>query len=404
MIRSFIHRQINEISQSATLRYYGGFLALVHVVTYFFWFQTGSLTKTLSRTNLETPALCWSFFPSCWEFQFPAGFIYASSLIYLFLGCAVSILFFSARFQKATDLAWWSLLTLNLFKYIWLIFDYRAMGNYHYMPFLLTLCYLFAPRKQVACAWLLVSFYVAASFLKLNQEWLSGAALFRNPGIHGLTLEWMCAYVVVLEMLVVWGLLAKNKLIRTLTLIQLILFHAFSYLIVGYFYPAVMTCLLSLFPLMWFASEPPPSLSFRSLHPAHIFILAIFFCAQIFPWIQGGDPALTGRGRLFALNMFDANAQCSAQIFLRFEGSTFEIQPKPSLGPRILCDPLTYWSLAREQCRQNRNSEGFKDLDLFLSSKRTSDSSFTPQISISNFCQKDPPFSTLSFTQELIYE
>ena len=168
--------------------------------------------------------------------------------------------------------------------------DYRFMGNYHYMPFLVSFMFLFIPQKLFFIPLLLVCFYFFAGLLKVsNLDWLTGLAfpenldfpLFFNENIKLI----LCFYVVCLEIIGVWCLVfiqtnckgkellntfaffrrktatkkIRSRNIKTIWKImiyfQLILFHALSYFIVGYFYPLIMFCLLSLFFFIFILNE-----------------------------------------------------------------------------------------------------------------------------------------------------
>src|SRR5262245_34888964 len=106
------------------------------------------------------------------------------------------------------------------------------MGNYHYMPFVIAAVYLVWPSPERVLAYVLVAFYVSAGVLKVNPEWLSGAAMIDKTWLTGHMLEYGCAYVVVLELVLVFGLLSRRPWLRHVTLAQLVLFHAYSWHVV----------------------------------------------------------------------------------------------------------------------------------------------------------------------------
>ena len=65
-----------------------------------------------------------------------------------------------------------------------------------------------------------------------------------------------CVYVVVLETTLIFGLYARRNWIFYATLAQLVAFHIFSWPIVGFWYPTLMFCLLSILPLMRLLGDP----------------------------------------------------------------------------------------------------------------------------------------------------
>src|SRR5690606_33730392 len=147
--------------------------------------------------------------------------------------------------------------------------DYRFMGNFHYMHYWALVAFLFILDKIRTLQFLIVFFYVAASLLKFNLEWLSGAAMLRETFLQGKWLEWACYYVVLLESFFVWGLLSRKPRLFGLTFGQIVLFHLYSFLVVGFYYPSIMACLLSILVLSRHYKELPSS--FRGL--SHVSII-----------------------------------------------------------------------------------------------------------------------------------
>src|SRR5690606_25543425 len=146
-------------------------------------------------------------------------------IFYTFLAFTGAILF-SIR-QKIS----WAMLVLGLLtflKFTLFISRYNLMGNYHLVAFFLTFTFFFLPKKRTSLTLCLILIYVLAGSLKLNTVWLSGSAILASPLLSGKWLSLGLAYVVVLELFVVWGLLSNNRWIRLLTLLQLFIFHGFS--------------------------------------------------------------------------------------------------------------------------------------------------------------------------------
>src|SRR5262249_20474327 len=169
-------------------------------------------------------------------------------------------------------------------------------GNYHYMPFIITALYLVWPRPDRTIGFMLVAFYVSAGALKLDKEWLSGAALIAPTWLSGKLLELACAYVVILELVLVFGLLSRDRRIRWLIFAQLAAFHAYSWHVVGFFYPCVMGLLLAWYPLRWREAPDEDPLferltTGRAGWPAYA-ILACYALAQVAPKLFPGDSAI----------------------------------------------------------------------------------------------------------------
>ena len=118
--------------------------------------------------------------------------------------------------------------------------------NQHYMAFFVALVFLAFPAKRRLLQYLIVLFYFWAGTLKLNRDWLSGEVSSTGE-VRGCPTGWCrsaCAYVVVLEMVLVFGLLSRRRWLFWATLGQLLLFHVMSYPVVGFYYPSLMCALL----------------------------------------------------------------------------------------------------------------------------------------------------------------
>jgi hypothetical protein len=256
-----------------------------------------------------------------------------------------------------------------------------------------------------------VSLYFWAGALKLHWDWLSGAALYSQEQLWfpRALVPASCVYVVVLEMVLIWGVYARRNWIFYGTLGQLLLFHITSWPIVGFWYPTLMFSILSILPLT------------RQLHPPHEWvtfpwrgapvrrlvtacIMGAFGAFQMVPHAFPGDTAVTGEGRVFALHMFDALVECDAAITYRLDnGSTRQVRLEQTkrLPHRSRCDPIIYFDLAKNECRHTRQSNGMApssesagivDLDLSLRTKRNSDTDYQQLIEIPQFCTTNPSY------------
>lgn len=267
--------------------------------------------------------------------------------------------------------------------------DYRLRLNQHIMSTWVTLAFLFVPNKIQCIRLLLALFYFAAGLVKLNPEWFSGAALQgRLPFFQGVTLQWACAYVVVLELVLIWGLFSKKTWVRWGTWGQLMLFHAISFPVVGFFYPVLMFSLLLIFPLTWLTEEGAGlSFSWRQ-YKAPLAMGLVFALTQV-PWssASGEDPALTGKGRLISLHMIDAWVECEAVAQVHDLGKPlFQKSLLMSLPARIKCDPVVFKNRAENICKKLHLKS--TNLDLHLKSKRSTDANYTEVLNIKNFCSQ----------------
>jgi hypothetical protein len=377
---------MNEISKSKSLRAYGAILSLTHILTIYQWY----FDKDFALNILERfyPA-CWPFFESCYKLR-PLNSMFLDIYFYTYLAVSLSSLFtfsFIHKFSQKGII----LLTVALFmKSLVSISDYRFMGNFHYMCYFVHFAFIFFPYRKQLLPLLLVSFYVGASLVKFNSQWISGEALLKPTFLSGTFLKVACVYVIFLELLlsplIIWG----SKKIRYLVFIQLVIFHLFSWHIVGYLYPLMMLLLLSIFPLLWINREFQDSnfnfVKIIKVKPLVTF-LAFFWLAQTGPLWFKGDSAQTGEGRIFSLNMLDAKVKCEEFTYLKYKNKTVEVSDfNFDEGYRIGCDPLLRLSLAKHHCRERVKDPDFINLDFeFFSSKKEGET-FKKIIDIKDFC------------------
>jgi hypothetical protein len=290
-----------------------------------------------------------------------------------------------------------TLVLVNALKLAIMLLDYRLRMNQHYMGFFATFAYLFVPAKRDGLRVLVTLFYFWAGTLKFNWEWFSGAGLYRPTWpFSGVGVVVACVYVIVLELVVAWGLLARRAWIFWAAFAQFLVFHALSWQVVGFFYPLLMFAILAIFPLSRLVApaDPPDGVlvslwTLNARGPVYA-LAALFSLLQLAPYTFPGDRTLTGEGRLYALHMFDARATCAGWADLHLaDGTTTRRDLKLPLDTRIGCDPIVYFNRARNLCRhRDAGLVAFQDLDLFLSSRRTSDGEMKRVIATAGFCAR----------------
>jgi hypothetical protein len=398
--RGFFAQQLDEIRSDRALTLYGAALAGANVLTFVQWkFRTG-VPLMIGR---GADSFCWPFFEDCHAFQLPVFFVNYGLWGYLLLSLIAGYWFLKRNVAPA----YWMLVLVDVIRVLVMFQDYRLRANQHYMLNWIVLAYLFLPGKRALTHHILVSLYFWAGILKLDWDWLSGAALYSQERLW--FPAWLvpasCVYVVILETLMIWGLYARRNWIFYGTLAQLVLFHVTSWSIVGFWYPTLMFCLLSILPLTRLLHPPGEWITFpwrergtRRLVTACV--LGTFGVLQMVPRAFPGDTSITGEGRVFALHMFDALVECDASITHHLAGGgTREqvLQETKRLPHRSRCDPLIYFNIARNQCahiaaNDTSRLEGVVDLDLSLRSKRNSATEYQQIIDIRKFCAADPSY------------
>jgi hypothetical protein len=387
----FLRAQIAEIERDDALRWYGVAMAFLHVVTYLFWVDQ----RIVAYVNAQAEPICWPLVPACEQLRVLSA-PGVALLLRAYFAAAIGVGFLFAS-RRLVPWAYAGLVLVNALKLAIMLLDYRLRMNQHYMGFFATFAYLFVPGKRDALRVLVTLFYFWAGTLKLNWEWISGAGLYRPMWpFSGAGVVVACVYVIVLELGVAWGLLAKRAWIFWGAFAQFLVFHALSWQVVGFFYPLLMFAILAIFPLSRLVSpgDRPEGLLAalcrgREAWPVYA-LAALFSLLQLVPYAFPGDRTLTGQGRLYGLHMFDARATCAGWADLHnADGTTTRRDLKLPLDTRIACDPIVFFNRARNLCRQrDADRLAFQDLDLFLTARRSSDGEMKRVIDTKGFCAK----------------
>jgi hypothetical protein len=395
LIQKYFQNQIREISSDPVLRFYGFFVSCLVVLSSAHWIVYGLHRFLVDRDD----SICWPMFQDC-SFLRIFSSVQLQFLFYalVLLGLTSACLFLK---KKWTAYAWFLLIFINLLKYWIILLDYKMRLNQHIMALWITMVFLLIPNKKRSLQVLIVLFYFWAGVIKFDLEWLSGAALYVKPWFINDTLApWACTYVVVLETILIWSLLRSKSRLASITFAQLIVFHIFSWKVVGFFYPTTMFCILALFPLLWRKNAPSNQ---RKISWGLAFVVIAFSLFQILPKTFGGDTSVTGEGRLMALHMFDSLHQCRAKtIFHKVDGRISEESIEVKLAPRIRCDPAVYVSMGRSICKKNIKDPSFQRMDLFLETKRANDTTYHPVLNIMDFCNQSIGYSLFTSNEWIL--
>jgi hypothetical protein len=91
--------------------------------------------------------------------------------------------------------------------------------------------------------------------------------------------------------------------------------------------------------------------------------------------------------------MFDALVVCEAKLTYRLSDGTAREDRLPEterLPHRSRCDPIIFFDIAKNQCRERL--PGVVDLDLELRSRHGADAGYRDTIAIKNFCTVNPTY------------
>ena len=395
MILNYIQGQIKEINSHKSLGWYGFFLSITHIVTFFFWHHNGLIYQTVIK-NANT--VCWPQIPFCESLRFLSPFG-VQILLYMYL-CITLFTAFAFLNKKFTTLAYWLFLIINLIKVYIFFTDYLMMGNYHYMPFLVSFLFLFIRQKRFFIPILIASFYFFAGLLKIsNLDWLTGLAFSQNVSFPLFFNEeikmTLCFYVVCLEIIGSLFLILKTRW-KAAIVVQFVLFHIMSYFFTGYFYPLIMLSLLSIFFLVPLFKENSIGLiNVKRKLPGILFIFLVA-AGNLLSFFIPGRAGLTGEGRLYGVNMYDAHTQCYSQVFLKFKSQTIQesFASYEEYALRIKCDPYIDFNTVKKICAFYGNEPEFIDLDWSLWSKLRSDLEYKKMVSEKNVCSKRLKYSS----------
>lgn len=350
-------------------------LSFAHLVTAIRWYGF-SIWGLYDNTSIK--AACYPFFPQCLKISFDEPYLIKYLLI---VYIALSALFFIPLLLKRNRIAMFVFLLLFAIKTFIFISRYNIMGNYHIMHLSLIVGILLCYGESALYRIIVVLQYFFAGLLKINIEWLSGAAMVSYPRIlpeflFGPTL----VYVVVLELVLIWGLLSQNHLLRRLTLLQLVIFHGYSYFIVGYFYPAVMLGIL--LPVLieeWYSLKINWSFDFKNkiFYPCYAFILLIIIWNSASKF-GSHDPAKDGQVRYFSLNMLDAKTKCNLKLIEVFPDKTVKTLNIPTLASaiRVWCDPVIYEGYLKKLCDDPEFKKSNSKLNFHLETRRYTEGKF----------------------------
>jgi hypothetical protein len=384
MLSKLFSNQINEIKNSIPLQNYGGFLSLIFLFQSLYWYKIDANEK-LAYTQ---EAICWPFFHDCSSFRFLGNHELLAVFLLIGLFSILNSYFF---FKKKIKIAYFGLISLEIISLLIILLDYRMRLNQNIMIFFILITYLFVNSREKIIPWVIVSFYFWAGFLKIRPDWISGQAIYGHLLLIPDKLKSEAAiYVIFLELILIWGLLLKDKRIRWFVLFNLFIFHLASFGVVGFYYPILMSLILSIF----FIKNYNQSAEAKNFSKSGSFVIIVLFAFNIRPYFLPGDLAITGESRILSLHMFDSIITCDPKAILHRKNQPDEIVGLqiPSVV-RIKCDPIVFLSRARTICRNNMENKLFLDLDLSLNSKTISENNFHEVINVKNFCSKKLEYS-----------
>jgi hypothetical protein len=395
--------RLESIVEAPITRAYAAILSLAYALTGFAWFSY----KHVALLTTGDDSVCWPVFSRCdrWRAYLSPELVRTGVAVMMILAVVAAVLFMLRRATHAL-LAFGGATIIAAVVYA---LDYRLRFNQTYMFGWVVLVF-FLTRARVAATQIVVAlFYFWAGTLKMNAEWISGSTLYGRPLFVPVSLiPAACVYVLVLELVLIFGLFARRAWTRWVVYAQLLLFHAVSWKIVGYYYPLMMLALTAIYPLVWRLS-PADSLGWDSLKRDREVrgdvarVAAAFSAFQMIPWLFPGDTSVTGEGRTFALHMFDAKTTCvgGANVTTTSGQSARIALINPGLDTRTRCDPVVLFQTAQRLCRTLQGRPDRTRVDVAVDARRSNRNEFAPLIHVDDFCARNLEYSILRHNEWL---
>jgi len=384
-----------DLERDRALRAYAAVLSSLLSLTGAAWFSYKHVDALVTGQDYA----CWPLWPGCEDVRpyLSPGLVRAGVDAMIAASLVAAALFAVRRIRPA--LATFAF-ALMLGAAIYAL-DYRLRLNQTYMLGWVVLVLLSTPRRTQVLQALVVLVYFWAGALKLNHEWLSGADLYAKPLLVPASLvPAACAYVVILEMVLVWGLLSPRPRWRWACYAQLLVFHALSWGVVGWYYPLLMAGITAIYPLVWLMAPGEILTASRlrgdaALRVPLAVVAGVFSSLQLMPHLFPGDTAVTGEGRLFALHMFDARVQCAGGASVTTSSGLHSRYTliNEHLEQRMRCDPIVLAQAALRLCHELEGRPDSPRLDVSIDAGRATDQRMEPLIHVDDVCHRDLQYS-----------
>lgn len=343
---------INEIAQDIALRIFGGAVLLGFLFTFAGWQMNAQTTLSGVDQNI---AVCWPFFQNCLDYivldTLPVG--YSQTIVFMAL---FGVIFTGAYALLANRYALAHICIGILFaaKLYFTLVNYDYNANYDYYHTTFTIIYLFMPYKRFFGSLAVAFFYFLSTATKIHPGWLLGTYFSTLqtglPIFPDETIPVWTGLVIVMEMVGAWLLFSRVLWIQRTVVFFFAVFHLYSGILVGYFYPTiVLPSLLIFFGPLYRPFETVP-LNRKALLGWVLF--ATLFMAQMISHLIPEDEKYTMEGNFYGLYMFEANHQCDVAVNSD-HGVLYEISTR---NARARCDVYEYWfRMSHKFCTDDQN-------------------------------------------------
>lgn len=353
---------IEEIRESKVLQILFYVLSISFFVTFYGWDNSSIISVSTFLNGLH---VCPPYFQACGEYYFleslPYG--YTQGFFYVILFLILSFGLLSGAKQDWVT-AHKTLLVGFIWKVLFIFFlTYGVGGNYDYYDLCLAFVFLFLKNKEYFAKLLFVTFYFAASTIKIHEGWIFGnylnSTILGAPFFNSATLPLFTNIVIVMQMIGGWFLLSKNTTLQKLAFIYFFLFHAYSGIIVNYRYITIsLTTLVVLFGYNFKILKIDTEKIFSILPLSkktmfgYLFLVTILLLQSIAILIPG-DQKKTLEGNYYGLYMFEANHQCNSSAVIHYNDNSTQTVTRNSSIANNRCDPYRYWYHLKQLCNRD---------------------------------------------------
>lgn len=383
----FIKKNIWEVERSGSLLILGAIFSFLNILLFIFWRQTPNFVSDSS----VSPLLCWEFFPNCTELTLvPLGL---APLLFIFFVVFSVIALITFLIKRGLLAGWFSLFLAFLIQITFYVQDASLQSNFHSLFLLLQFCFLLIPNKSNLIRFFVFCFYIISGVNKLNPEWLSGVSIPQRVQMPLKGYEWIAVFSVLIELLMPWLLLSRERIRLAYGFGVLFIYHLFHFYFWRQFDQIGGAILIIFIAFEHFENSRRERESFyRSYEhpePSKMWwpvVIGIFILAQL-P-LAAHTPISVLR-----LEKGGAYSECQQYAFLNYSNRLVQVQfnPASDLSPQLRCHPTVAFNQIKALCAKNKSDPSFKNATGFFLSRGLADTDYKMVFSSDDFC--NPSFS-----------
>ncbi len=301
--------------------------------------------------------ICWPHWEQCREFlklkTLPDS--YEINVLFAILFAIIIVGIFGV-FKGKEKYYFGSLWILTLFKFFYqFVWHFSGMHNFELFHLIPTFAFLINKKDRIwgaQVSWAIC--YFLAAFVKIHESWIVGSYFsslsLGLPLVPKIFIPFLTQSVIIFEIFLSWGLLSEKY--RKFSLVLWTIFHVYSVVLVGYYYPT--RCILILYSL--FLGKLSEEKKFLKISPLSLLFFGIVIFFQVVPLLYSEDQKRTLRFEGYAYNMIDANFQCVNKTTKVMNGLRQE-QIEQNTSSMHRCSPRLMLERIKIQCEKNANTQ-----------------------------------------------